>query len=87
MLLDEDRVQRRVEVFAIADARRLDRREGVEHRPRPERQAGFAQRAGEMDDVLRQQSATRRLGFGMRRGQSLPGGFPAGLRSAFARAK
>ena len=42
---------------AVAEARRLDRGERVEHRARPERHAGLAQRAGEMDDVLRQSAA------------------------------
>ena len=63
MLLDEDRVQRRVEVLAVAEARRLDRRERVEHRARPQRHARLAQGAGEMDDVLRQDAAACRFGF------------------------
>ena len=63
MLLDEDSMQGRVKVVSTADARGLDRRKCVEHRARSERQAGFAQGAGEMDDVLRQEAVARRLGF------------------------
>ena len=71
MLLDEDRMQGRVKVVSIADARGLDRGEGVEHRARSQRQAGFAQGAGEVDDVLRQQAAACGLGFGMRGRQTI----------------
>ena len=87
MLLDEDRMQGRVKVVAIADARGLDRGEGVEHHARSQRYAGFAQGAGEVDDVLRQEAAARRAGFGMRRRQTVLGVFPAGLRWVFRRAK
>ncbi len=59
MLLDQDRMQRRIEVIAIAEARRLDRVERVEHGARAERHARLAQGAGEMDDVLRQRAAAR----------------------------
>ena len=71
VLLDEDRVQGGVEVLPIAEARRLDRGERVEHRARSERHAGFAQRAGEVDDVFASAPAgsarDRGLGFGMQR--------------------
>ena len=63
MLLDEDSVQRGVKVLPIPDARRLDRRERIEHRARTQRDARLAQGAGEMDDVLRQDAAACRFGF------------------------
>ncbi len=55
--LHEHRVQRPVEVLAGADAGRFDRRERIEHRARPDRNAGRAQRAGEIDDVLGEAAA------------------------------
>ena len=64
MLLDEDRMQGRVKVVTVADARGLDRGEGVEHRARSKRHAGFAQGASEVNDVLREQASALRLGFG-----------------------
>ena len=87
MLLDEDRMQSRVKIVSVADARGLHRGEGVEHRARSQRYAGFAQGASEMNDVLRQQAAPLRLGFGNRRGQADPAGFPARLPLVFAPAK
>ena len=57
MLLDEDSVQRGVKVLSIPNSRGLDRRERIEHRARSERDPGFAQSAGEMGDVLRQDAA------------------------------
>ena len=78
MFLDEDRVQRRVKVLSIPNARRLDRRERIEHRARPDRNASFTQSAGEVDDVLRQDAAACRFGlyqrahFGLARSHSDP---------------
>src|SRR5208337_50600 len=66
VLLDEDSVQGRIEVVAIAKTRRLDRGERVEHRPRAERHARLAQRAGEIDDVLRERAAAGEVGIGTR---------------------
>src|SRR3984957_17015432 len=63
MLLDEDRVQRGVEVRPIPDARRLDRGKRIEPRARPERNPGVAQGAREVGDVLRQGAAACRFGF------------------------
>ena len=63
MLFDEDGVQRRIEVVAIAKPCRLDRGERVEHRARAERDARLTQRAGEVDDILRQRAAAGGLGF------------------------
>ena len=87
MLLDEDRMQGRVKVVAVADARGLDRGEGVEHRARSERHAGFAQGAGEVDDVLREQAAALQARFRNASGQAVPAGFTPGLPLIFARAK
>ena len=50
--LHEHRVQRPVKIVARADAGRLHRFERIEHRAGPDRNAGRAQRAGEVDDVL-----------------------------------
>ena len=72
MLLDEDRMQRRVKVLPIADARGLHRGERIEHRARSERHARLTQGAGEVDDVLRQRPAAGGLGFRKR------AHFPAG---------
>ncbi len=63
MLLHKDSVQRGVKVLSIPDARRLDRRERIEHRARPEGNPGFTQGAGEMEDVLRQDAAACRFGL------------------------
>ena len=63
MLLDEDRMQRRVEVLTIPNPCGLDRSQRVQDRARPKRHARLAQRTGEVDDVLRQDAAVRRLGF------------------------
>ena len=62
VLLDEDRVQRRVEIGAVADPRRLDRLQRVEHAAGADRQARLAQGAREIEDVLGEPSgAARRL--------------------------
>ena len=87
MLLDEDRMQGRVKVVTVADARGFNRGEGVEHRARSKRYAGFAQGASEVNDVLREQASALRLGFGKRGGQAVPAGFTPGLPLIFARAK
>ena len=50
--LHEHRVQRPVEILARADAGGLHRRERIEHRARPDRNAGRPQRTREIDDVL-----------------------------------
>ena len=71
MLLDEDSMERRVEVLAIADARGLDRGQRIEHRAGSERQAGFTQGAGEVDDVLRQEAGACGLGFGVQGRQTI----------------
>ena len=60
--LHEHRVQRPVEILARADAGRLDRRERIEHRAGPDRNAGRAQRAREIDDVLGEAAGVRLLG-------------------------
>ncbi len=52
--LHEHRVQGPIKIIAGADAGGLDRFERIEHRARPDRNAGGAQRAGEVDDVLRE---------------------------------
>ena len=57
VLLDEDGVQRGVEVAAIAETRRLDRGDRVEHGAGAERHARLAQRAGEIDDIPRERAA------------------------------
>ncbi len=49
---DEHRMQRPVKIIAGADAGRLHRFERIEHRAGPDRNAGGAQRAGEVDDIL-----------------------------------
>jgi hypothetical protein len=63
MLLDEDGVQRGVEVLFIPDARRADRGQRIKHRARPEGDPGLTQGAGEVDDVLRQDAPACRLGL------------------------
>ena len=82
-------MQRRVKVVSIADARGLDRGERVEHRARSERQAGLAQGAGEMDDVLRQDAAAAGGSASEARASSgitvnLASVFPAGFPLAFS---
>ena len=52
MLLHEYRVQSRIEISAVAEARRLHRRKGVEHAARPDRQTRRAQGSGEIQDVV-----------------------------------
>ena len=54
MLLDEHGVQRGAEILLVAEAGGLDGGDRVEHRAGADRQAGVAQRAGEMQDVLGQ---------------------------------
>src|SRR5690606_34408637 len=51
-LRDEDRMQRPIEVIARADARDLDGAYRIDDRRRPDRHAGAAQGAREIDDVL-----------------------------------
>ena len=63
-LLDEHRMQRRVEIFAVAEARGFDRGERVEHRAGAKRHARFAQRPAEMDNVLGERSPAGGIGFG-----------------------
>src|SRR5690606_37997244 len=55
--VDEDRMQRPVKILPAADARRLDGGEGLDHPAGTHRQAGAAQRAGEMQDILRKSAA------------------------------
>ena len=50
--LHEHRVQRPIEVLAVADARHLHGLERIEHGARADRNAGRAQRAREVEDVL-----------------------------------
>ena len=50
--LHEHRVQRPVEILAVADARDVERFQRVEHRARTDRNAGGAQRAREVEDVF-----------------------------------
>ena len=50
--LHEHRVQRPVEILAVADARDAERLQRVEHRAGPDRNAGRAQRAREVEDVF-----------------------------------
>jgi len=66
MLLEDERVlvplhqyrmQRPIKIAARADARRLDCCQRVHHRPRTDRNAGRAQRAGEVDDVFGETAA------------------------------
>jgi hypothetical protein len=63
MLLDKDRMQRRVKILTIPDARGLDRRQRVKHGPWPQGHARIAQSAGEVGDVLRQDAAAPTIGF------------------------
>ncbi|MGC0326873.1 hypothetical protein ABIG06_007502 [Bradyrhizobium sp. USDA 326] len=50
--LDEDRLQRGEDVGAVADVNHLERIHGIDHRARPDGNAGGTQRAGEADDVV-----------------------------------
>src|SRR5260221_6841143 len=50
-------MQRPIKIAARADARRLDCCQRVHHRPRTDRNAGRAQRAGEVDDVFGETAA------------------------------
>jgi len=65
VLLDEDGVQCRVEIAAIAETRRLHRGDRVEHRAGAERHARLAQRAGEIDDVLHERATAGGPRFGL----------------------
>ena len=58
--LHEHGVQRPVEILARADARRLHRFERIEHAPGPTGMPARAQRAREIDDVLREAAASAR---------------------------
>ena len=58
--LHEHRVQRPVEILAVADAGDADRFQRIEHRAGPDRNAGGAQRAREVEDVFGEAA----LGFG-----------------------
>ena len=51
---DEAGMQRPVEIRAFGEPRRLDRADRVDDPARAHRQARLAERAGEMDDVLRE---------------------------------
>ena len=50
--LDEDRLQRGVDIGAVADLDHLQRVQGVDHRAWADRNPGRAQRAGKADDVV-----------------------------------
>jgi hypothetical protein len=50
--LHEYRVQRPIKIITSADAGSLHRFERIEHRAGSDRNAGSAQRAGEVDDVF-----------------------------------
>ena len=52
MPLDEDRLQRREHVGAVADLDHLQRVQGVDDRAGPDRNPGRAQRPSEVDDVV-----------------------------------
>src|SRR5258708_2533364 len=58
--LHEHRVQRPVEILARADAGGLERGQRIEHGAGADRNAGRPQRAGEVEDVLRQPSVRTR---------------------------
>ena len=58
--LHEHRMQRPVEIVARADARDAHRLERIEHRARPDRHAGGAQRAREIEDVFGKTALRRR---------------------------
>ena len=60
--LHEDGVERPVEILARVDAGDLDRADRVDHRRRTDRQPGAPEHAGEMDDVVGEPPAFRRLG-------------------------
>ncbi len=55
----EHRMERPVEVVAVAQARRLHRLDGAQDLPRPDPQAGRAQRPREMHDVARKLAVAR----------------------------
>ena len=50
--LDEDRLQRREHVGAVADLDHLQRVQGIDDGAGPDRNPGRAQRAGKADDVV-----------------------------------
>ena len=57
--LDEDGLQRGVDVGAVADLDHLQRVHRIDHRARPDRNPGRAQRAGKADDVVGDQAGRR----------------------------
>ena len=54
VLLDEHRMQRGTEILARTDARGFDRADRVDDAARSDGQARLTQRAGEMQNVLRE---------------------------------
>src|SRR5260370_25229836 len=52
MAVDEDGLQRREYIGAVADLDHLQRVQRIDHRTRPDRNPGGAQRAGKADDVV-----------------------------------
>ncbi len=70
MFLDANRMENPVKIIAGANARRLHRLHGIEHRARPQRQAGHPQCADEMGDVL-MQSCTHGVRLSIPRGSDL----------------
>jgi len=61
--LHQNRVQRPIEIFARPDTRGLDRGERIHDRSGPDRNAGRAQRAGEVDDVFGETAGLRVCSF------------------------
>src|SRR5579872_1563001 len=61
VLLDKDRMKRRIEIRAIADASRLYRRQSVEYGARAYRKARLAQSAREIENVLGQLAGAGRF--------------------------
>ena len=57
--LDEDRLQRGEDIGAVADLDHLQRVQRIDHRARPDRNPGRAQRAGKADDVVGDQAGRR----------------------------
>ena len=86
--LHEHRVQRPVEIVAVADARDAHRFERVEHRARPDRHAGGAQRAREVEDVFGEAAlpsfTSPACGGGRPAKRGPGGGFTAAIDSRFA---
>ena len=73
--LHEHRVQRPVEILAVADMRNVKRLQRVKHRARPDGEARRAQRAREVEDVFRKAALGLTLGHAS---------YSAALKSAFA---